>query len=90
VSGLTGGQAYSLTNEGDLPRVTRHIGVQLRHQYMLAYQPQSAQHDGKWRKVSVKLRLPKKLRFLHVDARPGYYDGEQRTEAQLGSQISSR
>jgi Ca-activated chloride channel family protein len=75
VTGLTGGQAYTLTNESDLPKVTRRIGIQLRHQYMLAYQPQAAQHDGKWRKVSVKLRLPKKLRFLHVDARPGYYTG---------------
>jgi Ca-activated chloride channel homolog len=75
VTSLTGGQAYTLTNENDLPKVTRRIGIQLRHQYVLAYQPQSAQHDGKWRKVSVKLRLPKKLRFLHVDARPGYYAG---------------
>jgi Ca-activated chloride channel family protein len=75
VTSLTGGQAYTLTNENDLPLVTRRIGLQLRHQYVLAYQPQLAQKDGKWRKVSVKLRLPKKLRFLHVDARPGYYAG---------------
>ena len=75
VTSLTGGQAYTLTNENDLPKVTRRIGIQLRHQYVLAYQPQSAQHDGKWRKVSVKLRLPKPFRFLHVDARPGYYAG---------------
>jgi Ca-activated chloride channel family protein len=75
VTSLTGGQAYTLTNENDLPKVTRNIGVQLRHQYVLAYQPQLTQKDGKWRKVSVKLRLPKKLRFLHVDARPGYYAG---------------
>jgi Ca-activated chloride channel homolog len=76
VAGLTGGQAFSISNASELPEVTRNIGTQLRHQYMLAYQPQSPQHDGKWHKVSVKLRLPKKLNYLlHVEARPGYYAG---------------
>jgi Ca-activated chloride channel family protein len=76
ISELTGGQAFTLTNVNDLPAVTRAIGTQLRHQYMLAYQPQSAPHDEKWHKISVKLRLPKKLQsLLHVDARAGYYGG---------------
>jgi len=78
VAGLSGGHAFTLENANDMPAVTRAIGTQLRHQYMLAYQPQSSPHDGKWRKISVKLRLPNKIRyFLHVDARPGYYaDGK--------------
>jgi Ca-activated chloride channel family protein len=74
ITGVTGGQAFSITNSSELPDVTRNIGSQLRHQYMLAYQPQKAEHDGKWHKISVKLRLPKKLNYLlHVEARPGYY-----------------
>jgi len=78
LSEITGGQAFTLTNLKELPEVTRAIGMQLRHQYVLAYQPQSAVHDGKWHKISVKLRLPKKIHsFLHVDARAGYYSGEQ-------------
>jgi Ca-activated chloride channel family protein len=76
VAGLTGGQAFTITNAGELPAVTRNIGMQLRHQYMLAYQPPAAERDGKWHKISVKLRLPKKLNYLlHVEARPGYYAG---------------
>jgi Ca-activated chloride channel homolog len=76
VAGITGGHAFSLTNASDLPAVTRNIGTQLRHQYMLAYQPETLRHDGKWRKISVKLRLPKKFNYLfHVEARPGYYAG---------------
>lgn len=76
VAGLTGGQAFTITNENELPLVTRNIGQRLRHQYMLAYQPHSAPHDGKWHKISVKLRLPKSIHlFMHVDARPGYYAG---------------
>jgi len=76
MSELTGGQAFTLTDVNELPAVTRAIGTQLRHQYMLAYQPQAAPHDGKWRKINVKLRLPKNLHFFfHVNARTGYYAG---------------
>lgn len=71
----TGGLAFTLSDEKDMPQVTRNIGTRLRHQYMLAYAPQSSAHDGKWRKISVKLRLPKRFPFLHVEARPGYYAG---------------
>lgn len=74
ITEVTGGKAYTLTNIADLPGVTRAIGVQLRHQYVLAYRPQLKPHSGKWYKISVKLRLPKTLHmFLRVDARPGYY-----------------
>jgi len=76
VAGITGGQAFTITNAGELPAITRNIGTQLRHQYLLAYQPQAAEHDGKWHKINVKLRLPKKLNYLlHVNARAGYYGG---------------
>jgi Ca-activated chloride channel family protein len=76
VAGITGGQAFTITNAGELPAITRNIGMQLRHQYLLAYQPQAAEHDGKWHKINVKLRLPKKLNYLlHVNARAGYYGG---------------
>lgn len=74
ITEVTGGKAYTLTNIADLPSVTRAIGVQLRHQYVLAYRPQERPRSGKWYKISVKLRLPKRLHvFLRVDARPGYY-----------------
>ena len=73
----TGGKAFTLSNVNDMPAVTRAIGSQLRHQYILAYEPQTRPTDGKWHKISVKLRLPRTLNhlFLHVDARPGYYAG---------------
>jgi Ca-activated chloride channel homolog len=75
VTEVTGGQAFTLTNVNDMPAVTRLIGSQLRHQYMLAYRPQLKPQDGKWHKISVKLLLPKKLHslLLRVDARTGYY-----------------
>lgn len=74
VSDVTGGQAFSLTNEADLPAVTRSIGSRLRHQYMLAYRPSTPARDGKWHKIVVKLRLPRKWpSLLRVTARSGYY-----------------
>jgi len=77
ISELTGGTAFTLGRPNDMPAVTRAIGTQLRHQYMLAYHPESAVHDGKWHKISVKLRLPKGFHnaFFHIGARPGYYAG---------------
>ena len=78
VSEVTGGQAFTLTNIAELPQVTRSIGTRLRHQYVLAYRPQTRSRDGKWHKINVKLRLPKKwTSFLRVDARTGYYAGTE-------------
>ena len=78
VAGVTGGQAYTLTNITELPQVTHAIGTRLRHQYMLTYRPQTRSRDGKWHKINVKLLLPKKLSsFLHVNARTGYYASAQ-------------
>jgi len=76
VADITGGHAFAITDTNQLPVLTRKIGTQLRHQYMLAYQPQPSPHDQKWRKIRVKLRLPNKLHYLlHVEARSGYYAG---------------
>lgn len=72
----TGGVAFALEDANQMPAVSRNIGDRLRHQYVLAYEPESRSHDGKWHKISVKLRLPKRFAFLHVAARPGYYAGE--------------
>lgn len=74
VTEVTGGKAYTITNIADLPAVTRAIGVQLRHQYVLSYRPGAKPQKGKWYKISVRLRLPKSLHaFLRVNARTGYY-----------------
>jgi Ca-activated chloride channel homolog len=76
IAAQTGGTAFSLSTANQMAGVTRTIGTQLRHQYMLAYQPQTPPHDGKWHKINVKLLLPKKLHYLfHVEARAGYYAG---------------
>ena len=69
----TGGRAYTLDNPNQMPAVARHIGVELRTQYVLAYRPKEPAHDGKWHKIRVKLLLPGRLSFLKAHARTGYY-----------------
>ena len=69
----TGGRAYTLENALALPAVARHIGRELRTQYVLGYRPEEIPKDGKWHKIQVKLRLPKKLPFLRAHAKTGYY-----------------
>jgi Ca-activated chloride channel family protein len=69
----TGGRAFNLENEMELPAVALHIGRELRTQYVLGYRPEQAPRDGKWHRIEVKLRLPKKLAFLRAHAKTGYY-----------------
>jgi Ca-activated chloride channel family protein len=69
----TGGRAFTLSNEIELPTVASHIGRELRTQYVLGYRPEEMPRDGKWHKIQVKLRLPRKLSFLKARAKTGYY-----------------
>ncbi len=82
----TGGRAFTLDNPNSMPSVARRIGMELRTQYLLAYRPQDAPRDGKWRKIRVKLRLPKKLAFLQARARTGYYASGQ-PEASISPEL---
>ncbi len=69
----TGGRAYTLDNANEMPAVARHIGLELRTQYVLAYRPKDVAHDGRWRKIRVKLMLPRRFSFLRAHAKTGYY-----------------
>src|SRR3984893_1269366 len=70
---LTGGRAFTIDNPNDLADVATKIGIELRNQYVLGYRPKNPAHDGKWRKIKVKLVPPKGLPPLRVYARTGYY-----------------
>ena len=77
ISGLTGASAYTLDNPKHLPAVAEHIANELRNQYILGYNPEESRRDGKWRKIKVKLALPRGLQALRVQARSGYYGPAQ-------------
>ena len=73
VAETTGGRSFVLEDPREMPKVAQRIGVELRTQYVLGYRPEHAAHDGKWHKISVRLKLPKQLAFLRVHAKAGYY-----------------
>ncbi len=73
IAELTGGRAFTIDNPNDLADVATKIGIELRNQYVLGYRPKKPAHDGKWRKIKVKLNPPKGLPPLRVYAKTGYY-----------------
>ena len=46
---------FCLENAMALPAVARHIGRELRTQYVLGYRPQDMPKDGKWHKIRLKI-----------------------------------
>jgi Ca-activated chloride channel family protein len=73
IADSTGGRAFILDNLAEMPLLAHRIGTELRTQYVLGYHPENPPHDGKWRKISIKLKLPKKLPYMQAKARSGYY-----------------
>ncbi len=73
ITDVTGGRTFTIESPNELSDVATKIGIELRNQYVLGYRPKNAAHDGKWRKVKVKLNAPKGLPPLRVYAKTGYY-----------------
>jgi VWFA-related protein len=66
----SGGRHFAVLNAAELPDAAARVGLELRNQYILAYSPENAEADGKYRRVQVKLAG---RRDLHLSWRPGYY-----------------
>jgi len=77
ITDVTGGRTFTIENPNELADVATKIGIELRNQYVLGYRPKNPVHDGKWRKVKVRLNPPKGLPPLHVYAKTGYYAPSQ-------------
>jgi Ca-activated chloride channel family protein len=75
IADVTGGRAFILDNPIEMPVLARRIGMELRTQYVLGYRPNNPPHDGKWRKIIVKLKLPKKIDYLRARAKEGILRG---------------
>ena len=73
---MTGGRDFVVQNLAELPDIATKISMELRNQYVVGYRPSNREHDGKWRKIKIKLRPPKGLPPLTVDAKNGYFAPE--------------
>ncbi|MEW6731433.1 MAG: VWA domain-containing protein [Acidobacteriota bacterium] len=70
---LTGGRAFFPSNEAELNEVITRIGLELRHQYSIGYEPTGTNQDGHWHKIRVKVNAPKGLPPLTIRTREGYF-----------------
>ena len=70
---MTGGRMYAVKNVNQLPDIATKISMELRNQYVLGYRPSQRAHDGKWRKIKVRLNPPKGMPPLTVSAKSGYF-----------------
>jgi len=73
IVGITGGRAFFPNNFNELDYYIDLIHAELRNQYILGYAPTNKTHDGKWRRIRVKLEPPQGLPKLIVHAKEGYY-----------------
>jgi Ca-activated chloride channel family protein len=69
---MTGGRLFPVFNVNELPDIASEISAELRNQYVLGYKPSDAGRSGAWRKIKVKLVVPKGLPPLRVFAKTGY------------------
>ena len=73
ITEMTGGRVFAASNLNELPDIATKIGLELRNQYILGYRPSNKAHDGRWRKIKIKLRPPRGLPQLSVYSKTGYY-----------------
>lgn len=69
----TGGRLFKVDDVSEMGDIAAKISAELRNEYVLGYSPSNEKHDGKWRKVKVKLVPPPGLPPLTIHARNGYY-----------------
>ena len=70
LSERTGGAAYQVKKASEIEDVFRKIAEDLKHLYMIAYQPPGSAGDSKWHKIEVAVRGVKDYR---IRAREGYF-----------------
>ena len=73
----TGGRLFRISDMGDMGDIATKIGSELRNQYVLGYHSSDKKHDGRWRKVKVRLAPPSGLPMLSLHFRNGYYAPSQ-------------
>ncbi len=76
ISHASGGRTF-VGPAGTAADTFTKIAVELRNQYVLGYRPTNRKHDGRFRKIRVKLLPPPGLPPLNVSAKKsGYYAPE--------------
>jgi Ca-activated chloride channel family protein len=70
---MTGGRAFFPDSFNELDYYIDLVHSELRNQYVVGYVPSNKSHNGKWRKIQVKIDPPPGLPRLIVRAKEGYF-----------------
>jgi Ca-activated chloride channel family protein len=74
VSERTGGRAYFPRDENELRKAFEQIQIEMRSQYLVAYEPTNSKKDGSYRTIEIQLTNPQlakeKVKITH---RQGYF-----------------
>lgn len=76
ISDATGGRTIVADNRTEVGDIAATISRELREQYVLGYRPSNAVHDGKWRKIKVRVTPSTGDPTLHAYYKRGYYAPE--------------
>ena len=71
----TGGRTVAADDRRQIPQIAALISRELRNQYVLGYRPSNVAHDGKWRRVQV--RLTPSATPLQLHYKQGYVAPEE-------------
>jgi Ca-activated chloride channel homolog len=80
VTEVTGGRTIAVDNAEKIPPAASRISLELRNQYVLGYRPAEMVHDGKWKKIKVKITRPPDPLPLQVYYRTGYLARKEEQE----------
>jgi Ca-activated chloride channel family protein len=73
LANITGGIAFFPDSIAALDAICAQIGNDLKNQYVIGYHSTNPNSDGKWRKIRMKVNMPKGAPRLSVRAKSGYY-----------------
>jgi len=72
ITEMTGGRTIAADDRDKVPGIAAAISRELRQQYVLAYRSTNPLHDGKWRKIRVRMTSATNPRSLHLHYKQGY------------------
>jgi hypothetical protein len=74
ICSATGGRNVGIDNFSNLENAMEQINDEIRSEYVLAYNPPSLSHDGKFHPVRVRFTPPPGVRQVSPFWKTGYYD----------------
>jgi VWFA-related protein len=70
MSSSTGGAAFEVKSTKDMQEIFEHISADMRHVYLLGYQPHALTSDSKWHKIDVTVEG---MADARIRAKQGYF-----------------